>query len=318
MATMVASPIVEGASARFLTSVPTARIIKEYAEQLSVDVSSYLDPLESVGLYECLETGYRFFHPALVQGDMAFYENLYSNHPTRCGASSWKAEFDVGIDLISEGDVVLDVGCNDGAYLAEARKVAKRVVGIEPNRVAYAHCERLGLQVFNESIDRHVERYQAEYDVVSAFQVIEHIYNVSAFMKAAVRLLKPGGKLIVAAPNNEPYFLGYDVFTPLNLPPHHMGLWNRSVFLACESIFPIRIMSAHYDRPSSVVVHAYYLAKYLAQVQTQKHHHSVLDWVRIALAACVAVPYTLIKKATVGIRGNYITVVFQKIGSRLS
>lgn len=59
------------------------------------------------------------------------------------------------------------------------------------------------------------------------FQTLEHIFEVGSFFEALRRLLKTGGRLIVAVPNSEPYLERFNKYATFNTPPHHVGLWNR-------------------------------------------------------------------------------------------
>ena len=65
------------------------------------------------------------------------------------------------------------------------------------------------------------------FSFICSFQVLEHVYEVYGFLNSAIALLKNKGKLIIAVPNNNPYFLKHDKYHTLNLPPHHMGIWDE-------------------------------------------------------------------------------------------
>ena len=56
----------------------------------------------------------------------------------------------------------------------------------------------------------------------------------------ALTVLKKGGKMIIAVPNNNPYLFEWDDYHTLNLPPHHAGLWNKTVFKNIENTFSIK------------------------------------------------------------------------------
>ena len=99
---------------------------------------------------------------------------------------------------------VLDVGCGYGYganYLA--RKGAREVVGLDvsPDAIHFAkeHYSRQNLSftkgdflLFND---------KRKYDVVVAFEVIEHVSNAHAFLDKAKSLLRRNGLLICSTPN---------------------------------------------------------------------------------------------------------------------
>ena len=56
----IISPITQG-SVNFLYSIPKTKIIESYLKESKIDVSYLFKDIESISLYECIDTGYRFF-----------------------------------------------------------------------------------------------------------------------------------------------------------------------------------------------------------------------------------------------------------------
>lgn len=105
----------------------------------------------------------------------------------------------------------LDIGCGGGIFAESAArlKIAEKVVGIDPTpmciQVARGHARRdpalLGggkLEYKNIAIEELAVpvREEDKFDVVSLFEVIEHIQNPSPFLRNVLRHLKPGGWLV--------------------------------------------------------------------------------------------------------------------------
>jgi len=86
-------------------------------------------------------------------------------------------------------------------------------------------------QILRETLTDHARSNAAKYDVVSAFQVIEHIPDPLGFATALVQLLRPGGLLILCAPLHPSRLTEIPNFV-LNLPPHHLTWWNTKAFAA--------------------------------------------------------------------------------------
>ena len=64
----------------------------------------------------------------------------------------------------------------------------------------------MGLQVHTGTLEG--VRFPSSYfDVVTMYQVLEHIANPRAVLKECHRILKPGGRLLVSVPNIECYDL---------------------------------------------------------------------------------------------------------------
>ena len=70
---------------------------------------------------------------------------------------------------------------------------------------------------------------------------------VRSFIESSLKLLKSGGRLIIGAPYNNPYLYVSDKYHTLNLPPHHVGLWNKSSFKSLEKYFQIEVKSMHIE-----------------------------------------------------------------------
>ena len=47
--------------------------------------------------------------------------------------------------------------------------------------------------------------------------------------------------MIIGVPYSNPYLYKKDKFDAMNLPPHHMGLWNEHAFKNLESVLNIKL-----------------------------------------------------------------------------
>lgn len=124
---------------------------------------------------------------------------------------------------------LLDIGCSSGLFLDEARRAGFRVEGAElsPDTGRFAR-DHFGLQVHTGDW-RNAGYADASFDVVTLFDVIEHLPDPLGELRAIVRLLKPGGLLLQSTPNIDGLFprLSYLVanaidYWPHPEPPHHL------------------------------------------------------------------------------------------------
>ncbi len=98
---------------------------------------------------------------------------------------------------------ILDVGCSHGAFMLEANSRGWTTVGVEPFQAAAEFCKNsLGLNVHNKDI-MDAELPENHYDVISMWEVIEHVFDPVSVMKKIWKLAKPGGILIMSSPNAE-------------------------------------------------------------------------------------------------------------------
>jgi 2-polyprenyl-3-methyl-5-hydroxy-6-metoxy-1,4-benzoquinol methylase len=135
---------------------------------------------------------------------------------------------------------VLEIGCGPGDFLLRIKeRIGAQCVGIELNNKAIDEANEKGLTVFHESIKQHARVNKEVYDVVCSFQVLEHISNVNEFLEAQISCLRTGGTLIISVPNNDSWLKrGYNI---LNMPPHHMGLWNKKSLKNLAKLFNLKI-----------------------------------------------------------------------------
>ena len=93
---------------------------------------------------------------------------------------------------------LLEVGCGHGLLLDEARRAGWRVHGLEPARAARAHAESLGLDVRDALLE---EVEDGPYEAIVMIDVVEHLEDPVATLRAAAALLVDGGALCVVTPD---------------------------------------------------------------------------------------------------------------------
>jgi SAM-dependent methyltransferase len=103
---------------------------------------------------------------------------------------------------------VLDAGCGTGYGSAELAQSAAEVTGVDiaADAIAYAAANYPipGLRFLQSSCT--AVPFPAEsFDVVVAFEVIEHLTDYRGFIDEAARLLTPAGLFIVSSPNKRYY-----------------------------------------------------------------------------------------------------------------
>lgn len=305
------SPVTGNYNTTLTDTFECGDVIGLYKTQLDMDVSAYFGHGDQFHLFRCDETGYRFYYPKGMDGDGNFYANL-QRHLGDGYYHDWKFENQIALDLLDQNHRVLDIGCGIGKFLSHAKEKAAEVTGLELNEKAVQVCRNNGLNVFNELIGDHARHKPEYYDVVCMFQVLEHIYDVRSFLEESLAVLKKGGKLVIGVPNNEPYFQGYDRFCTLNLPPHHMGLWNKTVFEKLAHMLGLKLLKTAYDVKGSALTHAYLKAKYKAGVKSPAGLHSGAEKLRMMFWGFITLPGSILKKITYGINGSHIAVVFEK------
>lgn len=308
------SPVTGSKNVRSVDTFAVSDIVRLYREQENVAVEKYFRHGENVYLLECEDTKYRFFYPFEIAGDEDFYNNL-KREIEKKGLDydrDWSDDHEFALENIEENEKILEIGCNTGKFLGKISERTKNVTGLEFNPVAAEAAKAKGLKVINESIEAHAKFHENEYDVVCAFQVLEHVTEIRSFISSAVKTLKTGGKLIFSVPNNEPYFQRFGKYEVLNLPPHHVGLWNLESFRKLCGFYDVELVKHYYSGATTLIGETYLRAKYIADVKSLARRHSLAEKVKIYLIAPLAGIRNVFDK--LGKKSNYahITVVFSK------
>jgi SAM-dependent methyltransferase len=127
------------------------------------------------------------------------------------------------------GQRLLDIGCSSGLFLDEGRSAGFEVRGAElsADTAAFAR-SHFGLEVHHGDW-REAGFVDGSFDVITLFDVIEHLPDPLGELGAIRRLLKPGGLLLQSTPNIDGLFprLSYALakrldYWPHPEPPHHL------------------------------------------------------------------------------------------------
>ena len=96
---------------------------------------------------------------------------------------------------------LLDIGCLTGVLLEEAQKKGWKADGIDISRDAVTYCKKHNLTAYYGTVYTAKQARENTYDVITAFQIIEHERDPVRMMRRVYKLLKKGGMVILATPN---------------------------------------------------------------------------------------------------------------------
>ncbi len=95
---------------------------------------------------------------------------------------------------------ILDVGCGLGFFLEIAKQRGWQVYGTEYSEKAVEVCKNKGLNVHEGVLNPNNYR-RVEFDIITSFEVIEHINNPTEEITNIAKLLRTGGLLYCTTPN---------------------------------------------------------------------------------------------------------------------
>ena len=113
---------------------------------------------------------------------------------------------------------VLEAGCGEGYGADLISRVARRVIALDYDETTVAHVRARypRVEVMHGNLAE-LPLADASLDVVVNFQVIEHLWDQTQFVRECARVLRPSGLLMVSTPNRITFSPGRD--TPIN--PFH-------------------------------------------------------------------------------------------------
>ncbi|RJF99952.1 bifunctional 2-polyprenyl-6-hydroxyphenol methylase/3-demethylubiquinol 3-O-methyltransferase UbiG [Noviherbaspirillum saxi] len=108
------------------------------------------------------------------------------------------------------GKTVVDIGCGGGILAESMARKGANVTGIDLSekalKVADLHSLETGIQVRYELIAAEdlAAREAGRYDVVTCMEMLEHVPDPAAVVKACATLVKPGGLVYFSTINRNP------------------------------------------------------------------------------------------------------------------
>ena len=151
---------------------------------------------------------------------------------------------------------LLDVGCGGGRYLHRMQRRGWNVEGIDFDAQATQRVtERYGIKTYTGDLLA-AGLPEASFDAITMSHTIEHLVDPAATLNECLRLLKPGGKLIVVTPNVNsnaaalfgPFWRGWE-------PPRHLHLFSVSTLKRILSEAGFAVQDAYASAAASAIIY---------------------------------------------------------------
>jgi SAM-dependent methyltransferase len=162
---------------------------------------------------KCINCGLVYMNPQISLEDLkAFYPNDYEPHKSHLdkpGKSEKMSKSRLRRSLpkfllqkLNENSRVLDVGCGNGKFLNEIKSIfGCKVYGLDiSEQAAKTAKDNYAIEVFMGVVT--AAPFPPDYfDVITAWQYMEHVHNPLESLQMFYRLLKPDGLCAISSPN---------------------------------------------------------------------------------------------------------------------
>ncbi len=168
----------------------------------NVDISS-LKGFESLCLVICNKCKFVFDKRIPTQKELEEFYRVYSYSQLKPIPKQTIISYNYLLDKFEDyrkiGNI-LDIGCGQGDFLVEAKKRGWNVYGTEYSDAAIELCQTRGINMHKgELLENDLE--STTFDVITSFEVIEHINNPNDFMQVAYKKLRKNGMFYSTTPN---------------------------------------------------------------------------------------------------------------------
>ncbi|RLF06638.1 MAG: hypothetical protein DRJ60_04130 [Thermoprotei archaeon] len=106
--------------------------------------------------------------------------------------------------LLPDKPKYLDLGCGDGDLTSKIAEIigASQIYGIDNDEKALLKASKRGIVTFKCDLDKQPLPFSDDnFDLITAFEVIEHLANPRNMLRESLRVLKSRGLLIIETPN---------------------------------------------------------------------------------------------------------------------
>lgn len=181
-----------------------------------------------------LDFGSEFDYTAHYKLDAKIHD--YTQVTAKCSAT--EDEFrrihqSIKSRIDSKIESILDVGCGEAWVAKEYIKRGKKVISMDiseenPSRAVKNYKSENHIGIIADAY--HIPLKDNSIDCVIASEIIEHVINPKEFIDELLRVIKPGGKLIITTPYNET--LTYQLCVHCNKPTTkhaHLHSFNENI-----------------------------------------------------------------------------------------
>lgn len=259
---------------------------------------------------ECQNCGFGYANP-YMGGDKIFYDLAYQ----RTGYPKWKFEFEETFNSISkiiENTIIdsnsqlnfLEIGAGDGSFTKKilSKLPSTRITATEYSEYGIEQLKKMGITVYPIDFRQKSEEWSQKFSIVCLFQVLEHLDNMEFTFNVLNSITKNKAHLFISVPNQK--FINFNESNGalLDMPPNHIGRYNKKTFELIAEKFGWTINDYKVeDSDFELFLNKFTLYKYLRDIQNDNTIENFLSKNKI------------IKKISLPFRLYYLKIKFKKL-----
>lgn len=193
-------------------------------------IKNYQDRYNKFSLFECKLCKVQFWTPFRCPGSEWYEKQDDFEARSALNLKIYRGYHKKFLKLhknFPQNTKILDLGCGSCEFITELRKRGCEVWGVDfdKNLIDIAK-KKFNLEnVYGMSFDDFFQKSDLpQFDIVTFFEIIEHLNNPLEFIENVKKILKPTGRIFLSTPSRERLLVN---LARWDFPPHHLTRWNR-------------------------------------------------------------------------------------------
>jgi demethylmenaquinone methyltransferase/2-methoxy-6-polyprenyl-1,4-benzoquinol methylase len=147
-----------------------------------------------------------------TQFDRVAHDYNWITQASSFGSGKWYRREALKRSGLTEGNTILDVACGPGTVSGCAQYIVGetgRVIGLDPSLGMVTEAQKQGVSTVLQGKAEHLPFPDSIFDFISMGYALRHVTDLTLTFKEYLRVLKPGGRLLILEISRPDSFLPY-------------------------------------------------------------------------------------------------------------